>query len=298
MPLGQHVPHSLWMPKANKEFKFWDDHGEPERYVGVEIEFHDFKSTPSEALIGELKKVVAKWEGDIIPDHHNVEVRLAPARGDAFEQQIYSICEALENMGAKVSELSGLHLHIDCQKLSFRSLGRVMCLYSKFEPQLIQTQPWTRMHGKFCRATGPDLATEWLKTTGEPQREKLFKKKALQTISEHQMYQFGLGVEQAQRYRAVNFASYFKYKTIEVRMHEGSVNPDEIIPWARFWSSFVDVARLLSGPEIERFPTKLDHLWLTVDGEGADYIKKRLDKYKSVWGPAKLKAVMPEGMTT
>jgi len=37
--------------------------------------------------------------------------------------------------------------------------------------------------------------------------------------------------ERHERYKTINAASFYRHKTIEVRTHEGTVDPDEIIKW-------------------------------------------------------------------
>src|SRR5688572_22310669 len=140
MPLGAHVRPDLWLPRRG-DFVFQkgsDDHP-ISRFVGAEIEFHDFQKIPEADQIRDIHEAVSKWGGSIVEDHHNAEVQLSPARGEDFIKQAKEVCATLNAAKAKVTDISGLHIHVDCRDMKFRHLGRVMALYSKYEPIIIQT---------------------------------------------------------------------------------------------------------------------------------------------------------------
>jgi putative amidoligase enzyme len=284
MPLGAHVPPELWLPcKGDFIFQKGEDDHPISRFVGAEIEFHDFQKRPEDSQIRAIQEAVAKWGGSIVEDHHNAEVQLSPAKGHTFIKQAKEVCATLNAANAKVTDISGLHIHVDCRDMKFRHLGRVMAMYSKYEPIIIQTQPYARIAGRFCRPSGPDLAYGWLKMRSEVDRSALFKKKADQLVN-------GIAVA---RYKAVNFASWYKYKTMEVRCHEGTLDADEMARWAAFWCSFVDAAKDLKAKEIVDIPATKTMLFDLVAPIGADYVQERLNKYKGEWTDAKLKRVIP-----
>jgi hypothetical protein len=59
------------------------------------------------------------------------------------------------------------------------------------------------------------------------------------------------------RYYAFNVQSWFKYGTVEIRLHHGTVNRDKIVNWALLWTSFFDWCKVATLADIERF-CKLD----------------------------------------
>jgi hypothetical protein len=44
---------------------------------------------------------------------------------------------------------------------------------------------------------------------------------------------FGISASRNDRYRAVNFAAYFKYKTLEIRLHSATFDYAKILSWIR-----------------------------------------------------------------
>jgi hypothetical protein len=283
------IPGLLYKPRVALTF-----FGDPKknhpicRFVGTEIEFFQFDDSPNPAEIVELHRAVKEWGGDIVKDWQNTEIRLSPAIGEAYERQITEVSGILKTLGAKVVHMpdiiSGLHIHIDARDLKIRHLGRVMTIYSRIEPWIVKSQPYNRMSAKFCRASGPDLALGWEGTKYATTQAELFDQKVNQIVP---------GGNKS-RYKAVNFAAYYKHSTIEIRCHEGSIDAAEIIPWAAFWSQFVEHTSKIPMNVGRQFPTTLTALKELVGEPGASYLKTRLEKYASQWTEDKLAKVIPE----
>lgn len=289
MPRGINVAETIYTPNVRE----WRKHGEPldevPRYVGVEIEFHDFAVRPTAEQERTLKGVVTHWGGSIGQDHANVEIRLAPARGVAFYQQVDEVCDALRPMRPTVNAGCGLHLHIDANDLKYSGLGRVMVAYSKMEPLLVKTQPYSRMCSKFCKPTGSALGEGWSKARLISEQEVLFKEKAKQIVNPAELN--GNGRQAAERYKAVNFAAWYKYGTVEVRFHEGTVRAEDIASWGRFWAMFVEWSSKTSLPDLKRVKRSLTAL--RDAGIDADCIAERIRKYRDQWTPARVQAIIP-----
>jgi hypothetical protein len=258
------------------------------RYTGTELEFAHFDDVPDPAEVDELRLAVKAWSGAIIKDWQNVEIQLSPAIGEDYERQITQISQILKKMGAKCVHqqdlISGLHIHIDARDWKIRHLGRIMTIYSRIEPWIVQSQSYARMAAKFCRATGPDLAVGWEGTKYATTQADLFDQKAHQIVP---------GSTKS-RFKAVNFAAYYKHQTVEVRCHEGSVDSAQIIPWAAFWTQFMEKAAAIPMNVGRTFPLDLDYLLEFVDDPGASYLKSRIEKYKAQWTEIKLAHVIPQ----
>jgi hypothetical protein len=275
--------------KPHVALKFFEgDAGPVVRYTGTELEIHNFKHPFLPGQDG-LKAVVKKWHGAIVKDWGNMEIQLSPAIGLMYEQEITEVCDAMKAFiplfmnGAGGTGHSGLHIHIDARDLTPRQLGRVMVVYSRLEPWFLKTQPWSRFKGKFCKALGPDASVGWLTAKSDTVAELL----------QYKAYQIVNGIPKG-RYKAINFASYFKHKTIEVRMHEGTADPDDIIPWASMWTNFVQNTIDIPVRDGKEHPTTLTSLLELVGKEGGVYLKKRIAKYADQWTPEAMAAVMPK----
>jgi hypothetical protein len=58
--------------------------------------------------------------------------------------------------------------------------------------------------------------------------------------------------DQTEHYDAVSLASWNKYGTIEFRLHQGSVNPDEVVNWTMFVINHVEQSRKVAADEVTR----------------------------------------------
>jgi len=281
----------------HENIRVWHKHGEATpavpRYVGVELEIRDFLRYPAEPEITAFHKVIDKWHGSVIQDHRNLEIRLAPARGKAFSEQVQEVLDTVQVWRPVIAAQPpcGYHAHVDASDLTFAKLGGVMLAYSKQEPLLLKTQPFARINGKFCKPTGSDLGEGWSETRPD-KASALFKEKAEQVVNPAEVN--GNGLVAAQRYKAVNFAAWYKYGTIEIRLHEGTVNAEEIVRWGEFWAQFVEYAGTTPMPEIKRLRRSLTALRTVIQNPAVDYVAGRIQKYKAQWTPERLEAVMPK----
>jgi len=176
----------------------------PNKYIGVELEFC--------APIAELDFAVKLWKSGVDTFTQIKEDRsLRPKPGETgyelallfperhYKRHLRKICKILAEVGAKGEDRRcGLHVHLDMRRrkkeIVYNNLIACQGILTKFlDPK--------RTNNEFCR---------------------LVKSRAFPT-------QFDGSREE--RYKTINAASYYKYKTLEVRMHEGSVNFTDISNW-------------------------------------------------------------------
>jgi hypothetical protein len=176
----------------------------PNRYIGLELEFC--------APIEELDFAIKLWEAGV---HKFAQIKkdgsLRPKVGEYgyelaflfpethYKKNLRQVCKILKEVGARADDRRcGLHVHIDMRhrKKDIVYNNLVACqnvLFSFLDPD--------RRGNEFCRTV----------------ESRKFPKKFDNTREE--------------RYKTINAASYYKYKTLEVRMHEGSVNYTQIVNW-------------------------------------------------------------------
>lgn len=120
-------------------------------------------------------------------------------------EKLEKLCEALAEVGAFVNSTCGLHVHLDARHLD--SIGaKAMAKRLGFAlPVLAKMQPQSRRNNSYCR--------------------------------------LGVSGMDGERYYAINATAYNKYKTIECRLHAGSVSFEKISKW-------VDLLRFLSRSEL------------------------------------------------
>lgn len=176
----------------------------PRRYVGIELEF--CAPIKEEQLAVKLfqsgihKFGQLKQDGSLRPQGKESSFELALLLEESnYKIGLKSVTKLLHDVKAVAKDRRcGLHVHIDMRRrnkeLVFNNL--VACQYA-----LLAVVDPKRYNNEFCRVvSGRKFPTEF---TGD----------------------------RIERYKTINAAAYYKYRTLEIRMHEGSVSFDEISHW-------------------------------------------------------------------
>lgn len=222
-----------------------------DRYVGIEIEcFVQRKSdeTLAEAFyeaglapyvcVGDDGSLSCDWDG-----FASVEVRVL-ARETEYPEIVRRVCEVLAKHEARVNKSCGLHVHLDCRKIVGRNPKKVHARLVTALPLLSAIVPQSRINNRYCRPNE--------------------KKKIIAKTHED-------------RYRAINGRAYKSHRTIEVRLHSGTVEAAKIHHW-------IDLVRKIAdGPDFGKCPKRLTTLArrLGLSAELCAYIEQRIIKFQS-----------------
>lgn len=179
-----------------------------ENHVGVEIEFYcaASQSLIAEKLVDINQYLCLKSDGSIHAESGNSGHELVicvPER--KREEVINKVCAVLNELKAKVNGSCGLHVHVDMRnrnhELAFHNLVTSL-------PVLYAMNPKGRQTGQYS------------------------KKNTSKVFSDHP--------NGSARYWGVNPQSYYKYKTLEIRLHAGSTNATKINNWVTILNSIAD----------------------------------------------------------
>lgn len=105
---------------------------------------------------------------------------------------IEKVCEIIKSYGGKINETCGLHVHLDMRN---RNIDHVFNNFYFSQNLLFATQPKARAKGEFCKV---------LRTRTIPPQS---------------------------RYYGINRLAYNRLRTLEIRMHDGSIDATEIKMW-------------------------------------------------------------------
>ena len=176
----------------------------PTPHVGLEIEC-GVRAGLGEALLqtGLAARIDVAGDGSLhIPGRDEVEIR-ACLREDQIADAAERICTALASVGGKVNATCGLHVHIDVRKRD------PLDVYAR----LLRAMPWLYAVVSPSRKSGRHAEQYCARPTKEPDYEN--------------------------RYRAVNFCSVSAHRTIEVRLHHGTIDARKITMWCELLLAIV-----------------------------------------------------------
>jgi hypothetical protein len=135
-----------------------------------------------------------------------------------------AFCKLLKDVGASVNKSCGLHVHLDFRDYDRRPAAVVGRL-AKALPMLKAMVPQTRIDNRYCRF-------EVGSSSGETGHDR--------------------------RYSMINDAEAFsKFKTIEVRLHSGTINFVKIKNWVNILYSVARSSHVMAEPTLEGFAAKL-----------------------------------------
>lgn len=177
---------------------------EPKKYIGIELEFcapikeNEFAIKLFKSGIHKFAQL--KKDASLRPLDNEVGYELAILlEENNYKKRFKQITDLLTQVGAVSQDRrAGLHVHIDMRKrnkdLVYNNL--VACQYA-----LLSVVDPKRIDNEFCR------------------------------IVESRKFPTEFTGQREERYRTINAAAFYKYKTLEIRMHEGSIDYTQITNW-------------------------------------------------------------------
>lgn len=226
-----------------------------ENYVGIELEFL-IPYDKNNKLVEDLLKNNLQWnvhlgtDGSVadedfrprydrnlmVANRHEQytgkEIRILCTEKDAPDV-IDSVCKIIKDCDGKVNKTCGLHVHLDMRNRDYETVyNNFYCI----QDIMFKMQPESRHKNNYC-------------------------KKMSRFIKEPR-----------DRYYAINKTAYDKYRTLEIRLHDGSIDAKEIKMWTYF---LINIANMKN--KLLRKVSKVDKLDLPDIVKG--YVNGRINKY-------------------
>lgn len=241
------------------------------RTFGVELEVC-FAPKQKNMLPADKKYWVAKRDGSL-PSATGVEMASTILRGDAGLNVIKNLCDYAREHKWAVDKRAGFHLHIGLNSETMKQVEAVAMGYH------LTYKLWTcfvspsRNGGRYCRAhngsSGP----------------KRFEEANLKGEGDFVHSLMG------DRYHWVNWDSYRQRKTVEIRLHQGTLDYEKISSWVKAHLRFVDWCVSLGTKDAvgrailaHQDCTRKAFLFLTTsvwkDRKLGGYLRKRTQKFK------------------
>lgn len=142
--------------------------------------------------------------------------------------QIEKVCNALNQLGAKVNKNCGLHVHHDARDFTVNTFKNILNIYVRYEKVFDTMMPQSRRanNNTFCRTMIKDDV-----------QETLNKIKNCKTV-----YDLTCGLYYS-RYGKVNLQSYTLHGSIEFRQHSGTTDAEKIINWVVLTQAIVNISK-------------------------------------------------------
>lgn len=168
-------------------------------YIGIELEFNQLAGVSQATIAKKLKDAGLARYVDVTTDGScGWEVRVLLLE-EEFEPILCKILDVLNGMGFQTDDRCGTHVHFDMRNRDVKVVYSNLFKTQKFLRKFITRH---RKYNTFCKIN----------------KAETFDK------------QLSLG----DRYHSINVEAYNRHRTIEVRMHQGTLKATELVPWINF----------------------------------------------------------------
>lgn len=226
-----------------------DINGVDNRTFGVEIEC----MVPTDTGLGGLEDALRAAGIEVFVEHYNHHTRphwkmvsdssirafdgyvplelVSPVlKGTAGRDQLRQVCGVLKREGVRVNRTCGLHIHHGANDLGLQGLKDLFLIYMQNEEQI------DKMVAPSRRGDGNQYCHSLLRTRPHWVQHSTSLDELLDVLSD--------------RYVKLNFQSYRKYGTVEVRQHQGTVDAEKILAWVDFGQSMLRAAKRAGSAEL------------------------------------------------
>ncbi len=227
-----------------------------ERRFGVELEYNDCPHYPDlqdKTIFG------CKYDGSV----NGCEFVSPILCGDKGFTEIDNFCQFATLNGFDDSDGAGYHAHFDVSALNNKKLFGIALAYHNTRPFWINTVGEYRRRSTYC-------------SKHSYSKGMVFGKEAWRDFSDFS--------EDFDRYAWVNFNSYHKYGTVELRLHESTVNADLVKNWIVSHVRFIDAVSDMSVTKINRVfgNSDLSALWREIrtivkEPNAVSYLRNRFN---------------------
>lgn len=153
--------------------------------------------------------------------------------------EVVVVTEAIRDHRGRITRSCGLHVHHHFPNLDNRQLRRIWLLWAAFEDVIFGMLPASRRRNEYCRSL--------LGLSGNRRWAGL--RNLVTPVSRFQQ-----AVEGGDRYRTLNMTHWWRTGRLEVRVHHGTLDAEEIRNWTLLTQEFIHVGTSYVDPrEIGRW---------------------------------------------
>ena len=160
------------------------------------------------------------------------EIDVTSTEKSGFEH-IKDVCKVLEKNDVKVNRTCGLHVHVDAHDFTIEDFKNLFRIWRRYQDAVYAMVAPSRKGNDYTLPIPEDRLTEMENLT------------SIQNLESYVggSYRLSAMNNPLQRRYGLNVKSFWAYRTIEFRLHQGTVNADKIIAWVKFCIAMVSRAK-------------------------------------------------------
>lgn len=149
-----------------------------------------------------------------------VEISTKPLRTKKDFQALENLAKALSKYKCRVNNTCGMHVHVDARRLTPYQVVCVVDRYNALYDDIRKIFNKSRHRNSFC--SGKGNAQQWALAAVKTTKTNF------------------LNADFGDKYSRVNIESYGNNNTLEFRQHQGTLDYQTMVSWAKFCANFVN----------------------------------------------------------
>lgn len=129
-----------------------------------------------------------------------------------------AVTRALLAAGGKVDRTTGYHVHIGARAIGFNTLGNFVQNWYTAHDAIGALVAKSRLNNQYCKVLTPEQASR----------------------NAERVRGGNISDIHGDRYQSLNLMSFDRHGTVEVRLHQGTLNGRKAVAWAEFIASLID----------------------------------------------------------
>jgi len=198
--------------------------------------------------------------------------------GDGLFKNIDNFCGELKDRGYYIDTSCGLHIHIQINKRC-EELKKIYLFYNKFEDYFFEMVSKSREDNHYCDRLKRIYHSLDKKDIPKIKNNTEFKKLLYETANYNRIKGYVKDKWNGKRYSWLNLHSVFYRNTLEIRIHNGTIDKEKIKNWFRIHLIILNFLRGLNVETTFNLPKNKDFFLSLFDGDLKDYIKDRWVKF-------------------
>ncbi len=199
--------------------------------------------------------------------------------GDNLFNKIDNFCKELDINNFKINTDWGMHIHIKVNK-NIENLKKIYIFYKKYEDYFFNMLPKSRQQNNYCFKLKNKLnlcENDVLKYKNSYD----FQKNIYNSTNKYALSRFKKNKYNDKRYSWLNFHSVFYRGTLEIRNHQGTINPTKIKNWLKIHLTIINLLKNININMINNLPKDKTFFLSFFDENLKNYILERWAKFEN-----------------
>lgn len=287
--------------RPNKASSAWNDakaKGGAARLVGVEVEYNSDEN-------GGAGDWVETWPGAGIHEDGSCgwEAVTPPINGKYVSQCLTELCRELRANRAGCDSNCGLHVHVDARDMGWHDMRRFMRVWARIEALMFVLGGQSRIanRGSYCVPCGERFgkaaeAEDWKNAILDYAINNRLPS-ASRVAQGRRSVLRGTDKKGGGRYKAVNIMPWIAGRafkrpdtTLEFRLHMGSHDENQVVPWVQLLQDLVTWCIQASDRAVEQLPSSAAKTLAIISPRSKTWLVKRIGMWRKDTVVSKLSA--------